>query len=259
MIPVRGSGNGAEDHAIHVRELTRRFGGFTAVDQVTFDVGAGEVFGFLGANGAGKTTAIKMLIGLLAPTSGTARVAGHDVATEADEVRRRIGYMSQRFSLYEDLTVMENVTLYGGIYGLTDAEIRARGGALVDGLGLGASAKSLVAALPLGWKQKLAFSVAMLHEPAIVFLDEPTGGVDPITRRQFWELIYAAASRGTTVFVTTHYLDEAAYCDRVSIMVNGRIGAMGTPEALKAEFGAATLDDVFVRLVRPTEPAGVGA
>ena len=241
--------------AIHVRDLTRRFGGFTAVDRITFDVRAGEVFGFLGANGAGKTTAIRMLIGLLAPTSGAAEVAGFDVATRAEDVRRRIGYMSQRFSLYEDLTVTENITLYGGIYGLTDSVIRSRGDALVEGLGLGRWKTSLVAALPLGWKQKLAFSVAMLHEPAIVFLDEPTGGVDPITRRQFWELIYAAAARGTTVFVTTHYLDEAAYCDRISIMVDGRIGALGTPEALKAEFGAATLDDVFVRLVRPADAA----
>ena len=242
--------------AIDVRSLTRRFGDFIAVDGITFDVRAGEVFGFLGANGAGKTTAIKMLIGLLAPSAGTAQVAGFDVATQAEEVRRRIGYMSQRFSLYEDLTVMENITLYGGIYGLADRQIRERGQALVDGLGLGASSRTLVAALPLGWKQKLAFSVAMLHEPAIVFLDEPTGGVDPITRRQFWELIYAAAARGTTVFVTTHYMDEAAYCDRISIMVSGRIGALGTPEALKAEFGAATLDEVFVRLARPAEPAG---
>ena len=239
--------------AIDVRDLSRRFGGFTAVDHVTFDVRAGEVFGFLGANGAGKTTAIKMLIGLLAPTSGSARVAGYDVGTQADEVRRRIGYMSQRFSLYEDLTVMENITLYGGIYGLSDRQIRDRGSALVEGLGLGASSRALVAALPLGWKQKLAFSVALLHEPAVVFLDEPTGGVDPITRRQFWELIYAAAARGTTVFVTTHYMDEAAYCDRISIMVSGRIGALGTPEALKAEFGVASLDDVFVRLARPAE------
>ena len=246
--------------AIDVRELTRRFGNFTAVDHVSFDVRAGEVFGFLGANGAGKTTAIKMLIGLLAPTSGTARVAGFDVATQAEDVRRRIGYMSQRFSLYEDLTVRENITLYGGIYGLTDSVIASRGSALVDGLGLGGWRDSLVGALPLGWKQKLAFSVAMLHAPAIVFLDEPTGGVDPITRRQFWELIYAAAARGTTVFVTTHYLDEAAYCDRISIMVNGRIGAMGTPEQLKAQFDAATLDDVFVRLARPADaPVAAGA
>ena len=237
--------------AIDVHALTRRFGAFTAVDGISFDVGAGEVFGFLGANGAGKTTAIKMLIGLLAPTSGTASVAGFDVVTRPEDVRRRIGYMSQRFSLYEDLTVRENITLYGGIYGLADAEIRSRGDALLDELRLGHAGGERVAALPLGWKQKLAFSVALLHQPAVVFLDEPTSGVDPITRRQFWELIYAAAARGTTVFVTTHYLDEAEYCDRVSIMVEGRIGALGTPGELKREFGAATLDEVFVRLARP--------
>ncbi|HEU4628601.1 MAG TPA: ABC transporter ATP-binding protein [Gemmatimonadaceae bacterium] len=241
--------------AIEAHELTRRFGRFTAVDAISFDVQPGEVFGFLGANGAGKTTAIKMLIGLLAPTSGTARVAGFDVVTQADEVRRRIGYMSQRFSLYEDLTVRENVTLYGGIYGLSDADIRTRGDALLAGLRLGHAADTRVAALPLGWKQKLAFSVALLHRPAIVFLDEPTGGVDPITRRQFWEMIYAAAAGGTTVFVTTHYLDEAEYCDRVSIMVDGRIAALGTPEALKRESGAATLDELFVRLARPAAAA----
>ena len=237
--------------AIEVHELTRRFGAFTAVDAITFDVRAGEVFGFLGANGAGKTTAIKMLIGLLAPTAGRASVAGFDVLTQAEDVRRRIGYMSQRFSLYEDLTIRENITLYGGIYGLADGAIRDRGDALISALHLGHAADDRVSALPLGWKQKLAFSVALLHEPAIVFLDEPTGGVDPITRRQFWEMIYAAAARGTTVFVTTHYLDEAEYCDRVSIMVEGRIGALGTPEELKGEFGVATLDDAFVRLVRP--------
>jgi len=237
--------------AIEARELTRRFGAFTAVDSITFEVRAGEVFGFLGANGAGKTTAIRMLIGLLAPTSGAARVAGFDVLTQSEEVRRRIGYMSQRFSLYDDLTVRENVTLYGGIYGLADAEIRERGGTLLEGLGLGHAADDRVAALPLGWKQKLAFSVAMLHQPAVVFLDEPTGGVDPITRRQFWEQIYAAAARGTTVFVTTHYMDEAEYCDRISIMVDGRIAALGAPADLKREFAAPSLEDVFVRLARP--------
>jgi len=237
--------------ALDAHELTRRFGSFTAVDAISFQVREGEVFGFLGANGAGKTTAIKMLIGLLAPTAGQARVAGFDLMTQSDEIRKRIGYMSQRFSLYEDLTVRENITLYGGIYGLTNGEIRARGDALIGGLQLTRASDERVAALPLGWKQKLAFSVAMLHEPAIVFLDEPTGGVDPITRRQFWEMIYAAAARGTTVFVTTHYLDEAEYCDRVSIMVEGRIGAMGTPEELKGEFAVATLDEVFVRLARP--------
>ena len=237
--------------AIEVRGLTRRFGGFTAVDGISFEVGAGEVFGFLGANGAGKTTAIKMLIGLLAPTAGAATVAGHDVLRHPDEVRRRIGYMSQRFSLYEDLTVQENITLYGGIYGLTDAEIAERSRALLAGLRLDHAAGDCVGALPLGWKQKLAFSVALLHAPAIAFLDEPTGGVDPVTRRQFWELIYDAAARGTTVFVTTHYLDEAEYCDRVCIMVNGRITAIGSPDALKLEAGVATLDELFVRLARP--------
>jgi len=237
--------------AISVHELTRRFGSFTAVDAITFDVREGEVFGFLGANGAGKTTAIKMLIGLLAPTSGRATVAGFDVMTNADDVRRCIGYMSQRFSLYEDLTVRENITLYGGIYGLTDTEIREGGDALIRELKLEQASAERVASLPLGWKQKLAFSVAMLHRPAVVFLDEPTGGVDPITRRQFCEMIYAVAERGTTVFVTTHYLDEAEYCDRISIMVDGRIAAMGTPAEVKQKYDAKSLDDVFVRLVRP--------
>jgi ABC-2 type transport system ATP-binding protein len=237
--------------AIAARALTRRFGDFTAVDAITFDVREGEVFGFLGANGAGKTTAIRMLIGLLAPTAGEARVAGFDVLAEAEQVRRRIGYMSQRFSLYDDLTVRENVALYGGIYGLTDAEIRDRGRALLDGIRLVHASDARVGALPLGWKQKLAFAVALLHRPAVVFLDEPTGGVDPITRRQFWEQIYAAAANGTTVFVTTHYMDEAEYCDRISIMVDGRIAAMGTPLELKRQFGAASVDEVFVRLARP--------
>ncbi|MBX7120396.1 MAG: ABC transporter ATP-binding protein [Gemmatimonadaceae bacterium] len=237
--------------AIEVQDLTRRFGAFTAVDAITVDVEAGEVFGFLGANGAGKTTAIKMLIGLLAPTSGTARVAGFDILTQSEEVRRSIGYMSQRFSLYDDLTVRENITLYGGIYGLTDAEIRERGDGMLETLQLADTRKALVGTLPLGWKQKLAFSVAMLHRPKVVFLDEPTGGVDPVTRRQFWEMIYAAAARGTTVFVTTHYMDEAEYCDRLSIMVDGRIAAMGSPAALKREFGAPSIDEIFVRLARP--------
>lgn len=238
-------------HAIEAQDLTRRFGSFTAVDRVSFTVGQGEVFGFLGANGAGKTTAIRMLIGLLAPSAGTARVAGFDVGREPEEVRRRIGYMSQRFSLYEDLTVRENITLYGGIYGLSDADIRERTDAMLEQLGLADTRNALVASLPLGWKQKLALSVALVHRPSIVFLDEPTGGVDPITRRQFWEMIYATAAAGTTVFVTTHYLDEAEYCDRLSIMVDGRIMAMGTPEEVKRAAGAPTLDEVFVRLARP--------
>ncbi len=236
--------------AIDVKGLTRRFGAFVAVDHISFDVRAGEVFGFLGANGAGKTTAIKMLIGLLAPSDGEACVAGFDVHREREQIRRNIGYMSQRFSLYPDLTVRENIQLYGGIYGLTDQQITERTTTLLAALGLLGSANELVAKLPLGWKQKLAFSVALLHEPAIVFLDEPTGGVDPVTRRQFWELIYAAAARGTTVFVTTHYMDEAEYCDRISIMVDGRIAALGTPAELKMQFGVPTVDDVFVRLAR---------
>ncbi|MEO8619793.1 MAG: ABC transporter ATP-binding protein [bacterium] len=240
----------ANPRAISVHDLTRRFGSFVAVDHITFDVGSGEVFGFLGANGAGKTTAIKMLIGLLAPTEGDAHVAGFDVKTQRAQIRRSIGYMSQRFSLYNDLTVRENIQLYGGIYGLSDEQIRDRTATLLESLGLSGSAGDLVSKLPLGWKQKLAFSVALLHEPKIVFLDEPTGGVDPITRRQFWELIYAAAQRGTTVFVTTHYMDEAEYCDRVSIMVDGKIATLGTPAELKAEYKVETVDDVFVRLAR---------
>ena len=237
------------DLAIVAKDLTRRFGNFTAVDHITFDVKAGEVFGFLGANGAGKTTAIKMLTGLLAPTAGDAKVAGLDLKTETEQIRQRIGYMSQRFSLYEDLTVLENIALYGGIYGLTDKQIAERSSAMLDRLGL---RDELVGQLPLGWKQKLAFSVALLHEPAIVFLDEPTGGVDPITRRQFWEMIYEAASHGTTVFVTTHYMDEAEYCDRISIMVDGRIATLGSPVELKKKWGAPSIDELFVRLARPT-------
>lgn len=241
----------SDAHSIDAHGLTRRFGGFTAVDAISFHVAQGEVFGFLGANGAGKTTAIRMLIGLLAPSAGEAQVAGYDVATEAESIRRRIGYMSQRFALYDDLTVKENIELFGGIYGLTNAQIRDRMAALLARLGLEDSRKDLVRRLPLGWKQKLAFSVSMLHEPAVVFLDEPTGGVDPVTRRQFWQLIYEAAARGTTVLVTTHYMDEAEYCDRISIMVDGRIAAMGSPADLKREAGVGSVDELFVRLARP--------
>jgi ABC-2 type transport system ATP-binding protein len=241
----------SSEPAIVARDLTRRFGDFVAVDHISFMVDPGEVFGFLGANGAGKTTAIRMLTGLLAPSGGEARVAGFDVATEADSIRRNIGYMSQRFSLYEDLTVRENIQLFGGIYGLTDDQIEQRTTMLVERLGLTRALDDLVGKLPLGWKQKLAFSVAIFHEPKIVFLDEPTGGVDPITRRQFWEMIYTAAATGTTVFVTTHYMDEAEYCDRISIMVDGRIAALGTPKELKQQFAAPTVDEVFVRLARP--------
>ena len=239
------------ENAIDVRDLTKRFGNFTAVDRISLTVAPGEVFGFLGANGAGKTTAMRILVGALAPTGGEARVAGYDVRTEQHRIREAIGYMSQRFSLYGDLTVQENIRLYATIYGLPDATIAERGDALLQRLGLGDRGEQLVAELPLGWKQKLAFSVALVHEPRVVFLDEPTGGVDPVTRRQFWEMIYATAARGTTVFVTTHYMDEAEYCDRVSIMVDGRIAAMGTPAALKGQFGVASVDDVFVHLARP--------
>ena len=237
--------------AIAVKDLTRKFGGFTAVDRISFEVQAGEVFGFLGANGAGKTTAMRMLIGLLSPTSGTARVAGHDVYTESEAIKRSIGYMSQRFSLYEDLTPHENIRLYGGIYGLTLAQIRERTDVMLTRLGLTQVADQAVRSLPLGWRQKLAFSVALVHQPRIVFLDEPTSGVDPITRRQFWELIYEAASNGTTVLVTTHYMDEAEYCDRISIMVAGRIAAIGAPADLKREHGVASIDELFVKLARP--------
>ncbi len=242
--------------AVSARELTRTFGDFTAVDAISFEVGQGEVFGFLGANGAGKTTAIRMLTGLLEPSAGEARVAGHDIRTSPEAVKRSIGYMSQKFSLYEDLTVAENIRLYAGIYGLANGAIRQRIGELLSELGLEGQRDDLVSSLPLGWRQKLAFSVAMVHRPGIVFLDEPTGGVDPITRRQFWEMIYRTASEGTTVFVTTHYMDEAEYCDRVSIMVDGAIAALDTPEGLKRSFGAATIEDVFVQLARPNSPVG---
>ncbi|MEZ4702994.1 MAG: ABC transporter ATP-binding protein [Rhodothermales bacterium] len=235
---------------IEVDNLTRTFGAFTAVDHVSFHVDRGEIFGFLGANGAGKTTCMKMLTGLLAPSSGKATVAGYDVATQPDRIKREIGYMSQRFSLYEDLTIRENIRFYGGIYGLSLQTIREKTGPLLDRLELDAAADTRIKALPLGWRQKLAFSIAVLHDPKVVFLDEPTGGVDPITRRQFWDMIYEAASRGVTVFVTTHYMDEAEYCDRVSIMVDGRIEALDTPGGLKKTFAAGSMNDVFVQLAR---------
>ena len=238
-------------NAIEVRDLTRVFGAFTAVDHISFDVAQGEVFGFLGANGAGKTTAIRMLTGLLQPSSGSAIVAGHDVVRETEMVKARIGYMSQRFALYDDLTVRENAQLYGGLYGLKRADIDVRMRTMLSRLGLEQAERSIVGSLPLGWKQKLAFAAALLPEPSVVFLDEPTGGVDPITRRQFWEMIYDAAHGGTTVLVTTHYMDEAEYCDRISIMVDGRIAVMGAPTTLKQEAGVATIDDLFVQLARP--------
>jgi len=239
--------------SIIAEDLTRRFGDFTAVDRISFTVERGEVFGFLGANGAGKTTAIRMLTGLLTPTQGRARVASYDVATQPEAVKRRIGYMSQRFALYDDLTVRENARLYGGIYGLSNRQIRERTEGQLERLGFQHAADDRVGSLPLGWKQKLAFSVALLHKPEIVFLDEPTSGVDPITRRQFWEMIYEAASDGTTILVTTHYMDEAEYCDRISIMVAGRIEALSTPSGLKQSYGASTVEEVFVRLARPDQ------
>ncbi len=238
------------NNIIEVRDLTRVFGDFTAVDRISFEVRRGEIFGFLGANGAGKTTAIRMLTGLLVPTSGRAIVAGFDVSTQSESIKRNIGYMSQKFSLYDDLTVAENMRFYGGIYGLRTRDIRARTEELLARLELTAVRDRLIRDLPLGWKQKLAFSTAVIHDPAIVFMDEPTSGVDPITRRQFWDLIYEASDRGTTVFVTTHYMDEAEYCDRVSIMVDGRIDALDTPGGLKRTFDARNVEDVFVKLAR---------
>lgn len=238
------------DTAISARALTKRFGDFTAVDAITFDVKRGEIFGFLGANGAGKTTAMRMLCGLSFPTSGTATIAGFDLSTEAEKIKRSIGYMSQKFSLYDDLNIVENIRFYGGIYGLTDKEIKEKTERLLQVLHLEDHAKTLTRALPLGWKQKVAFSVAMVHQPKIVFLDEPTGGVDPVTRREFWAMIYEAAHAGTTVFVTTHYMDEAEYCDRVSIMVDGRVEALDTPMRLKEQFGAESMEGVFIQLAR---------
>ncbi|MFD2550846.1 ABC transporter ATP-binding protein [Bizionia sediminis] len=235
---------------IEVNKLTKMFGNFTAVNALSFKVYKGEIFGFLGANGAGKTTAIKMLIGISNPSSGAAKVAGFDVFTETESLKKSIGYMSQKFALYDDLTVTENITFFGGIYGLSKLQIKEKAAALIADLNLEAVSNNLVGALPLGWKQKLAFSVALLHDPKIVFLDEPTGGVDPITRRQFWELIYRAANKGTTIFVTTHYMDEAEYCNRVSIMVKGNIEALDTPKNLKKLFNAASMNDVFLKLAR---------
>ena len=239
-----------ESSAIIANNLTKRFGSFTAVDSITFDVKKGEIFGFLGANGAGKTTAIKMLIGISNPTNGEAIVAGFNVKTQRDSVKENIGYMSQKFSLYEDLTIRQNIRFYGGIYGLSGREIKRKTEEIIDDLALHQNAKKVVADLPLGWKQKLAFAVAGVHDPQIIFMDEPTGGVDPATRRQFWEMIYAAANKGVTIFVTTHYMDESEYCDRISIMVDGRIDAIGTSKELKEQFQARNMDEVFLKLVR---------
>lgn len=238
------------EKVIHTENLTKRFGDFTAVDQITFDVYKGEIFGFLGANGAGKTTAMRMLCGLSTPTSGIAEVAGFDVYRESEKIKSNIGYMSQKFSLYEDLSVIENIRFFGGIYGLSDKDLKTKSEELIDKLGLHNESKKMVGSLPLGWKQKLAFSVAVIHQPKIVFLDEPTGGVDPITRRQFWNLIYEAAADGVTIFVTTHYMDEAEYCNRICIMVDGRIDALGKPGELREQFKAKTMDEVFFELAR---------
>ena len=238
------------DNVIEVEHLVKAFGSFHAVDDISFSVKRGEIFGFLGANGAGKTTAMHMLTGLNQPTSGTGKVVGFDIRTEYEQIKRHIGYMSQRFSLYEDLTVAENIRLFAGIYGMKDDEIRRKTDELMERLKFTEHKNDLVGSLPLGWKQKLAFSVSIFHEPGVVFLDEPTGGVDPATRRQFWELIYDAARRGITVFVTTHYMDEAEYCDRISIMVDGKISALGTPDELKQRFHQPDMDHVFTYLAR---------
>ena len=235
---------------IRAKGLTKQFGDFVATDHVSFEVHEGEIFGFLGANGAGKTTAMRMLCGLSQPSDGKATVAGFDVAKEHEQVKRHIGYMSQKFSLYDDLTVEENLKLFGGIYGMTPAKVKEKITDLLQELGFESERRTMVRSLPLGWKQKLAFSLAIFHEPKIVFLDEPTGGVDPVTRRQFWELIYRAADRGITVFVTTHYMDEAEYCDRVSIMVDGKIEALDSPANLKRQFSGDTMYDVFYALAR---------
>lgn len=242
-----------EDVVIYTENLTKRFGTFVAVDNISFEVRKGEIFGFLGANGAGKTTAMRMLCGLSKPTSGKGRVAGFDIEKQSERVKQNIGYMSQKFSLYQELKVWENIRLYAGIYGMKPKEIATKSDELLHTLGLFDERETLVSELPLGWKQKLAFSVAIFHSPKIVFLDEPTGGVDPVTRRQFWELIYDATQRGITVFVTTHYMDEAEYCDRLSIMVDGRIEALDSPSNLKKEMGVESMDEVFYNLARKAE------
>jgi ABC-2 type transport system ATP-binding protein len=239
-----------KDTVIKTDKLTKKFGDFTAVNKISFEVEKGEIFGFLGANGAGKTTAMKMLIGISKPTSGRANVAGFDVYKQTEQIKKNIGYMSQKFSLYDDLTIKENIQLFGGIYGLKDDELKDQSNELTGKLNLKSHADKLVESLPLGWKQKLSFSIAVIHKPKIVFLDEPTGGVDPVTRRQFWDMIYEAAHNGITVFVTTHYMDEAEYCDRVSIMVDGVIEALDSPTQLKNKFNASSMDQVFLKLAR---------
>ena len=243
----------SEERVIEVRNLSKVFGKFTAVDHISFHVNKGEIFGFLGANGAGKTTAIKMLTGILSSSSGEASVAGFDINKNRNKLKKNIGYMSQKFSLYEDLTLKENIAFYGGIYGLTKVEIKEKTAQMINELGLENIENTLIAEIPLGWKQKIAFSVAILHKPKVVFLDEPTSGVDPITRRQFWSLIYKAAADGITVFVTTHYMDEAEYCDRISMMVEGRIEALGSLQELLTKYDAQNMDEVFIKLARATK------
>lgn len=243
-------------HIITAHELTKTFGDFTAVDAISFLVNKGEIFGFLGANGAGKSTAMRMLCGLLTPTSGKATVAGFNAFTQTEQIKKTIGYMSQKFSLYEDLTVKENMRLYGGIYGMSIKAIKEKTTQIIEELHLRKEQNTLVKSLPLGWKQKLAFSVAIFHNPPLVFLDEPTGGVDPITRREFWEMIYKAANNGTTIFVTTHYMDEAEYCNRVCIMVDGKIEALDTPGNLRKQFNSETMEGVFLQLARKAVRSG---
>lgn len=238
------------EKVITTNKLTKRFGDFIAANEITFDVFSGEIFGFLGANGAGKTTAMRMLCGLSTPSSGNATIAGFDVYKQTELIKKNIGYMSQKFSLYEDLTILENINFFGGIYGLNNKKLKQKSESLIETLELKNETKKLVGSLPLGWKQKLAFYVAIIHEPKIVFLDEPTGGVDPVTRRQFWDLIYDASDRGITIFVTTHYMDEAEYCNRISMMVDGVIKALDTPTNLKQQFAATSMDEVFFELAR---------
>jgi ABC-2 type transport system ATP-binding protein len=245
-----------EEKVIECKDLTKQFGNFCAVDKISFDVYKGEIFGFLGANGAGKTTAMRILCGLSFPSSGEATVAGFSVRNQQESIKKNIGYMSQRFSLYENLSILENIEFFGGVYGLKRDDIKEKSDRLIQDLGLQKEAKKMVAGLPLGWKQKLAFSVSIFHKPKIVFLDEPTGGVDPITRRQFWDMIYDASSSGITIFVTTHYMDEAEYCNRISVMVDGKMEALDSPANLKKKYATDSMDDIFYTLARGAKRSG---
>jgi ABC-2 type transport system ATP-binding protein len=245
-----------EEKVIICKDLTKQFGDFCAVDKISFDVMKGEIFGFLGANGAGKTTAMRILCGLSYPTSGEATVAGFSVKNQQESIKKNIGYMSQKFSLYENLSILENIEFFGGVYGVSRKDIKERSDKLINELGLQKEAKKMVAGLPLGWKQKLSFSVSIFHRPKIVFLDEPTGGVDPVTRRQFWDMIYDASASGITIFVTTHYMDEAEYCNRISVMVDGRMEALDSPANLKKKYGTDSMDEVFYKLARGAKRSG---